>query len=91
MHGPLVASLCSHGSELTPRVPVVFNRRGDPFWHFVGYALDDGVGDRLCVWCEGCGAWVREHKLLKLVSIDHGIAVTFDLPVLSMVHGRAEA
>ena len=91
-HGPLVASLCSHRQELTPRTPVAFDKGGAPIWRFVGQTTCDGVGDRILVWCADCGGYVREHRLLQLVAIDHGRGSTYALPAPSMLlHGRAEA
>lgn len=90
-HGPFLASLCSHEVELTPRAPVTFNRAGDPLWHYVGPSIDNGVGDRLAIWCADCGGFVRECKLLKLVAVDGGRSQLFDLPALPMVRERAEA
>lgn len=90
-HGPLVASLCSHNEELTPRSRVLFDEAGDPVWHYVGIPIALGVGDRLVIWCANCGGWAGEHKLLKLVAISETSSEAFDLPVPSMLRARAEA
>jgi hypothetical protein len=72
-------------------VAVAFGRHGDPLWNYTGETTDVGVGDRLCVWCDGCGCFVRAHKLLKLVSIDRDGTALFDQPLVSMLRGWAEA
>lgn len=92
-HGPFVASLCSHQEELTPRTPVSFDKEGAPVWRFVGRGTCNGVGDRVLIWCAGCGGYVREHRLLQLFAVScRGKSTTYALPAPSMLlRGRAEA
>lgn len=93
-HGPFVASLCSHERELTPRTPLAFNKDGEPLWCFTGRARCNGVGDRVLVWCAGCGEYVHEHRLLHLVAVSRNKkSATFNLPAPSMLlrDGRAKA
>lgn len=93
VHGPFVASLCSHQQELTRRTPVVFDKEGFPLrFRFRGKGSCNGVGDRILIWCADCGSYVSEHRLLQLIAIDKGKNSTFDLPAPSMLmHGWGEA
>jgi hypothetical protein len=89
-HVRLKASLCSDYGELTDRQPCrVIGRDVELSAKF---SADEGVADRLVLWCADCGKYVAERPLRQLVVFSEGVITVFALPLVPMHCGdRGEA